>query len=418
MTIRTVQLCLLCITVTTFMFVTLGVARDRIDQRVVGAIVIDGEECAFLQGKLISNIQVYAAQQEHFVAVPFQIDERDRRGRWVITSGPRTTQDSSPGIFDSNDAITILHKHAGRRTTPNGDGVPWYEVTLELANNTTKYVYVRVAPQAKERALPHPVSYDEQRDRVHTRHYGVAFDTPLPNHLSFDSIPGKLGANVISGTSLLAEVSFLKGLLKLQRTETDIRSRHYGHTNGPVRLIRRGRYWFPLPFGFRATGRVDLIFYSDFVEGTALVKVKIPPRLILADGRLRVSFDFLDFGKSRLVLPEDDNTFDGSTRWAAITLPSGESLLLVTHMGSGLSQLKQRPHFTRPQLPLIGNPSFGFDFSEVSRLQVGTHRISVFGVLLPQSDMAAIQNAAKFFLTTPRVSWKKPEERPTVPYRP
>ena len=64
-------------------------------------------------------------------------------------------------------------------------------------------------------------------------------------------------------------MSFLGGLLNIRRTDKDLHARLYGYTQGPVRLIRRARYWFPLPFGLRARGRIDLIFYPDFVEGTA-----------------------------------------------------------------------------------------------------------------------------------------------------
>ena len=59
-------------------------------------------------------------------------------------------------------------------------------------------------------------------------------------------------------------------------------------------MIRRGRYWVPLPLGFRTSGRVDLIFYRDFIEGISFLKVKLSLRLVLADGELQAYFDFLD----------------------------------------------------------------------------------------------------------------------------
>ena len=280
----------------------------------------------------------------------------------------------------------------------------WHEVRLGSQETALGFVYIGVGTQAAQPARPFSVRYDPQNDHVYAERYSLAFDTPLPSHLAFVESPGELSQNLISGVAVAAEVSFLGGLLNIRRTDADLHARLYGYTQGPVRLIRRARYWFPLPFGLRATGRIDLIFYPDFVEGTALVKLKIPPRFVLADGELSATFDFLNFSQAQLLPADALPMGKQSPRWAALQLPTDQTLLLVTRLEGRLQQLEQQVYFSNSGQPHAGRPSFGFRFSGISRLDAGTYRLSVFGVLLETTDPEYIRSTAAFFLSPPRAT--------------
>lgn len=371
-----------------------------------GVIVLEGNELPFLHQQTLSHIQLFVFRSATLTLIPFQIDERDRRGRWVIKAGPRPSQDDQPGRFDPNDAIIFLRRDMGKRATaatfPAGR---WHEVRLGSDETSLGFVYIRVGMQASQPARPFSVRYDPQHDHVYAERYSVAFDTPLPSHLAFVESPGDLGQNLISGVAVAAEVSFLGGLLNIRRTDRDLHTRLYGYTQGPVRVIRRARYWFPLPFGLRARGRIDLIFYPDFVEGTALVKLKIPPRFILADGEVSTYFNFLNFGQTQLLqadaLPVGE---EQPPRWAALQLPTGQTLLLVMRLEGGLQQLEQQTYFSNTGPPHSGRPSFGFHFSNIARLDAGTYRLSAFGILLETTDPKIIRSTAAFFLSPPPAS--------------
>ena len=179
-----------------------------------------------------------------------------------------------------------------------------------------------------------------------------------------------------------------------------------GHSPGVVRLTRRTRYWLPLPFGLRAKGRVDLLFYPDFVEGTARVRIKIAPRYVLGDGWVRTSFDFLDFGAAGLVHPAAAENgrlpkAGGTERWAALQMPNERTLLLVTRLEGTLQRLDQQVHFSTAGR---GQPTFGFRFSNISALDTGTYHLSLFAVVLDGHDPASIRSAAAFFLSPPSVT--------------
>ena len=371
-----------------------------------GVIVLEGSTLPFLHQQSLSQIQVFAFHHAALTPIPFQIDARDRRGRWVIKAGPRPSRDDQPGRFDPNDAIIFLRRDMGKRATPAAfPAGGWHEVRLGSHEPPLGFVYIRVGVQAAQSARPGLVRYDPQQDHVYAEGYSVAFDTPLPSHLAFVESPGDLGQNLISHIGVAAEVGFLGGLLNIRRTDKDLHARLYGYTQGPVRLIRRARYWFPLPFGLRARGRIDLIFYPNFVEGTALVKLKIPPRFILADGEVSTYFNFLNFGQARLLQADKPPVGEEqSPRWAALQLPTGQTLLLVMRLEGRLQQLEQRTYFSNAGPPHSGQPSFGFHFSNIARLAAGRYRLSAFGILLETTDPEVIRSTAAFFLSPPPVS--------------
>ncbi len=370
-----------------------------------GAIVLEGSALPFLSGLSLSQMQVFTFRHAALTPIPFQIDERDRRGRWVIKAGPRPSQDDQPGRFDSNDAIVFLRRDLGKRATAAAFSAgSWHEVRLGSHETPLGFVYIRVGVQSTQPTRPGFIRYDPQQDHVYAEGYSVAFDTPLPSHLAFVDSPGDLGQNLISHIGVEAEVDFLGGLLNIRRTDKDLHARLYGYTQGPVRLIRRARYWFPLPFGLRARGRIDLIFYPNFVEGTALVKLKIPPRFILVDGEVSTYFNFLNFGQAQLLHTDEAPVREEqSPRWAALQLPTGQTLLLVMRLEGGLQQLEQQTYFSNTGPPHSGQPSFGFHFSNIARLAAGRYRLSAFGVLLETTDPEVIRSTAAFFLSPPPV---------------
>ena len=87
-----------------------------------GAIVLEGHSLPFLYRQSLSHIQVFAFHSAALTPIPFQIDERDRRGRWVIKAGPRPSRDDQPGRFDPNDAIIFLRRDGAARSCGSVSG--------------------------------------------------------------------------------------------------------------------------------------------------------------------------------------------------------------------------------------------------------------------------------------------------------
>lgn len=391
-----------------------------------GVTLVEGKDASFLLGYPLSTFRVYSFHGDVPVPIPFQIDERDSRDRWVLDHRPRQNRDNVIGEFDANDEIVLMNRDLGRRgdfaQLPSG-AKAWAEIQVGNEPRALGFAYIGLFD------TPPPLSqedftyarYVSETDRVYTERYALAFGAPLPTHLAFVNQLGDLGTNLIAGVRAIGEVRFLQGLFTLRRTDEDIRTEIQSYRQGAVRAIRRARYWIPLPWGFHTAGRVDLLFYRDFVEGTAIVNLKLSPRLVLADGELRTYFRFLDLSGAHLLsegiqltdpvdghmTPAKQALTGRPAQWAALLLPTGRSLLLIVRLDGSLRQLEQRLYFddnTSPEKKDGGKPVFGFEFLRVNRLETGVHRLSVFAIILDSTTPEDIHQAVSLFLSPPQVT--------------
>src|SRR5262249_31103506 len=186
--------------------------------------------------------------------------------------------------------------------------------------------------------------------------YAVRFDAPLPTYLGLVHRQGETAENVLNAVRANGEVRILAGVFHFARSEKDLQYSIQGDRNGPVRAIRSAKYWIRLPLGFKARGRVELLFYRDCVEARTQVNIRIPPRLVPAHGHLTAFFDFRDFTGGHVLAPdglrgepigsemtEAKRQFARDpVRWSALLLPSGQSFLLAVRLGGSLQRLDQR----------------------------------------------------------------------------
>jgi len=392
-----------------------------------GVTLVEGRLAPFFHDHPTSAFRVYAFSNGIPAPIPFQIDERDRKDRWILNHGPKGKQDIPAKQFDANDVLLFMNRDLGEQGDPlviPDEALMWAEVQVGNPHEPLGIVYIGLFAPASAPALEDEpyARYDPPTDRIYAERYALAFDAPLPTHFAQVEQIGDFGTNIISGIKAAAEVRLLGGLFTFQRTDADLLSELRSYQPGPVRVLRQARYWIPLPLGLRTSGKVDLIFYRDFVEGSALIKMKIPPRLVLADGELKTYFDFLNMNGARFLLqgtPLSEavngsmttakRALDGRpARWAALVLPSGRTLLLIPRLEGALRKLDQRSYFFENIAQTAGGlPHFGFQFFEINRLESGSHRLSVFGVLLDSTDPQDIQQAAQIFLAPPQIKVMK-----------
>lgn len=403
-----------------------GAADQTFSAVVPGVSSVEGKQTPLLLRHPIASLCVYAFRDGAPQPVSFQVDERDRRDRWVLDQGKKPNVDTSTGEFDENDVLVVMNRDLGARGTPAqlpAGATAWQEVQVGSAAAPLGFAYIGAFAQ------PPPLvcsdcsgaRYEEATDRVYAERYALTFQAPLPTHLAFVKNQGELGENAIAGVHAAAEVRFLGGLWTLRKTDADIQAELLSYRNGPVRAIRRARYWIPLPFGFRTSGRVDLLFYRDFVESSVLLKIGIPPSLVLARGELQTYIDFLRQDGARVFLEETvpSGPIDGQltqdrlaasgrlAQWAALLLPDGRTVLLIARLEGALQRLEQRLFFAERRETNDapgGRPRFGFEFARVDRLESGTHRLSVFAHILESTDAEEIRKAAQIFLYPPEVT--------------
>jgi hypothetical protein len=391
-----------------------------------GVSLIEGRQAPSLIHQSVSSLRVYAFRDGVPRPIPFQVDERDRRDRWVLNRGNRPNADEPAQEFDDNDALVWLNRDLGSRgelAQLPAEANLWVEVRVGSEHAHLGFVYVGAFTQ------PPPLvcedcggaRYDAATDRVYAERYALAFQAPFPTHIAFVKQMGDFGDNVVAGVRTVGDVQLLGGLLKIHKTDADVQAELLSYKNGPVRALRRARYTIPLPLGFHTSGRVDLLFYPDFVEGTALLKIAIPPRLLLASGELKAYFDFLQQNGARVLLedgaasepvdgqmtPAKQMLAEREAHWAALLLPEGRVVLFIVRLEGALRRLEQRLYFddeTKSESTPGGRPLFGFHFTHADRLETGTHRLSVFACVLDHASPKEIRRTAALFLSPPEVT--------------
>jgi hypothetical protein len=387
----------------------------------------------FLARRTTASIRVYAFHGGAAEPIPFQIDERDPRGRFAFENGPAPNRDDTPGILDGNDLIVILNRDLGERGTPSGlpaGADAWGEVRVGAPQAALGYAYVGSFAEPPPTAPADRVHYDPDGDGVDAAEYSVAFGaSPLPLHLAFRDEKGAYGREVLEAVRAHGEARILGGLIKLRRDERSLHDEIQGWRDGTVRVIRHGKYWIDLPLGFKARARVSLLFYPDAVEGRATTKVDIPPRLIPADGDLTAFFRFLDLRGARVLVanrpPSDPldghmtpakRAYSGLTRrWAALLLPDGRTFLLAVRLEGGLRELEQTLYFDDSTgTKSSSGPSFGFRLGHVNRLDTGVSELAVTAMLVDSTDPAEIGVAAHGLLEPPPIE-VEPLEMPANP---
>jgi hypothetical protein len=365
---------------------------------------------------------VYAFRDGTATPIPFQVDERDRRDHWADDEGPQPVRDDSPGIFDDNDVIVFMNRDLGTQGDPAKlpkGAAKWLEVRVGAQTSPIGFAYVGAfdSPPPLLADLPDYAHYDAEADAVFADRYTVRFGGPLPTYLALVNHRGEDGPNALNGVRAHGEARILAGLFRFERSEKDLEYSIQGWREGPVRAIRSAKYWIRLPLGFKARGRAELLFYRDFVEARARVNIRIPPRLIPADGWMTAYFDFHDFTNGRVVGPNGTlgEPIDGRmseakrefrrppVRWAGLMLPSGQAFLLAVRLGGSLQRLDQRLYFEDSSDPAHGKPSFGFTLGGVNRLETGEQELSVNAMILDQASVGDASAAASYLLQWPEV---------------
>src|ERR1700687_331098 len=83
--------------------------------RLGDVVRITGSDLAAFNGVAIERVGVLACASDACRPIPFQVDERDAEGRWVLDQGPEPTQDEPPGLIDDNDVLLFNAEDAGDR---------------------------------------------------------------------------------------------------------------------------------------------------------------------------------------------------------------------------------------------------------------------------------------------------------------
>lgn len=261
---------------------------------------IPGADLRTFAGYQLDQLSLLACIRRTCRPIPFQIDQRDASGNWVLDQGPEPNEAQASGVLQEGDLLLFMATDAAERA--DQADLPRASAAAEIAvqdalSSTTSWVYLLAYPQHAPRSHVSYVQYDPVNDRVQGAHVSLGFRNGVPDYLALNGAgPGaQHGANLLDRLKVRATATFLWGLIHFSRDENDLTTQFVAWKQGPIRVIRRQRQWVRIGWGIRSpTFGSYTYFYRDFAELPVSLRLNFPPHYFFGDIAVRTVLDFRD----------------------------------------------------------------------------------------------------------------------------
>lgn len=222
------------------------------------------------------------------IAIPFQMDEINKIGDYVMAEGPKTNGDTGNGIFDGMDELCLMGDDVG----PVGRPSKWPEdrepqnvfeirlkppMHLKDAKEGAVYlaIYQHPPPLTNEQKY---VIFNLEAGEILTSRYRYLFDRK--NYLvvnGVDMVAPKSGENPENKVPLIDSSTFyakadLKYFLTVQVNHRSVNSRLESYKSGPIRTLVRVTFFYSfLKLKFEVGMYTEVSFFSNSVILPAII---------------------------------------------------------------------------------------------------------------------------------------------------
>ncbi len=377
-------------------------AAGTMGMRFADIVQVGGSEFPGLSGRPIEQLSVLACAAHACRAIPFQIDERDGEGHWVLDGGALASTDDPPGVLDDNDQVLFMATDAGERV-PRASlpAAPHaYEVRItDPLSGTARWAYVLAAVGPSSASTGTYVSYDPQTDRSRGARVTLGFADGIPNYLAVDD-----GPNLLDRLKVRASATVLFGLLRFSRSEADFRTELLGWRVGPIRVRRVQRQWVRLGWGIRSPAFVThTLMYRDSAELPVSLRLNFPATFFFHDIQVRAVLDFRNLHGWQVLTENVPQplTVDGrmteakralnreTGRWFALRGPD-VALLQLFESSESLRTVRRRLVYREeggavdpPEGVRGEHPGIGYRLDEWQRVGAGWHQLTAISFALP-----------------------------------
>ncbi|HVN84739.1 MAG TPA: hypothetical protein VMW17_07845 [Candidatus Binatia bacterium] len=367
---------------------------------------LEADVLPWLHGVAERQLSVVACRST-CAPIPWQLDERDPDGRFVLDHGEPTNFDDPPGVVDANDLILFMASDSGRAVPQSLLPAGFVGVTeVEISDpdiHVRGWVYLLQYPHDAPRSATSYVAYDPAADRLTGARVALGFERGTPRWLALIGTEGS-GANRLDRMKVRASASFLWGLFTVRRTEDDVLTLPIAWHGGPIRVIRRQPFWIRLSWRWRTPiFMADTLFYRDFAEMPVTLHLNFTPRLLFANVAIRVSLDFRDLagwevetiGDQR-VRVNGEMTADkralshAAGRWFALHGPD-LTLVQALTLSDSLSGLGPRIYYREsrtvedpPESVAGALPDIGYTLTGWDQVRSGDHWFAATAYALPR----------------------------------
>ena len=245
-------------------------------------IIIHGSQLAGTLNQEIPLLGLYAKTGNQVQPIPFQIDEIDAEGEWVLPikspslKRPGKEDKDDNALFDENDEMVFMIADSGDRILaadyPSGARAVDEIMLVDPLDKGKSWVYLCVFPAPPRPSPVDYVTYSVLDNRIISSALELGFSSEVPitwDHLSFIGMP-----NMLDRMKIRFKVKVIG--MQFYRDETDFSSELISFKDGPVRVIRRVRNSFQINRILKTPyAASETIYYSNAILMPYRIKVPI-----------------------------------------------------------------------------------------------------------------------------------------------
>jgi len=265
-------------------------------------VVVAGRELTKALGRPISSLRLMAFSGGALVTIPFQIDELDVNGQYVMRRpGGKVDRDSDNGMVDSNDELIFMAHDCGdqgdvKAAAPNS--AAFDEISVKDAQTGVK-VFAYLVVFSGSPPAPSATSYMKYSelagyDELVSPHYTLRFseDDVFMNAMIIHPSAGGSGKDIIDRIKMRSSVGMLSGMVEVDKTEEDFVHKVTGVVTGPVRVIRQSETRLTLVLGLKSPAAiVNGSFYPNCFQFPSVLAMPFRMDLIADDAYMRQGWD-------------------------------------------------------------------------------------------------------------------------------
>jgi len=249
-------------------------------------LVLPGDLLSIFHGVKNTRLRLFAHDGHDFGVVPFQTDERDPHGEFILTHGDAAGKDADDGHFDYNDEVIFLAKDIGGRVPRQtwaslGDRSCEIVVTDPKDDSQKGWVYLAHFPDNPPPLSPMDyVRYTPGAEIVNSDYYTLKYVKGSPFYMDIicPEEAGGSGEDFFDRVKVRLSVEAFFHLIHIDKSEEDFKSFVVGWKDGRVRVLRRVENYFRILFNLSSPSIFSVNEYYERLTYTP-VQLTIPFRL-------------------------------------------------------------------------------------------------------------------------------------------
>jgi hypothetical protein len=408
---------------------TQGNAEIKDLTRTVDPIVIRGEALPALLGLGLDGFRLFSAAGGALGPVPFQIDEVDEDGLYVLPEGTEPNKDKGhrgkdqdlPNALDTNDELVFMASDLGDRV-PSAQWPAGIRQGSEIevrdpATGRKGWAYLYWFEKPPPASAKDYVRYSREEDRIHTPHFSLGYspakDLVYTAYMTIDPKGKGGGVDIMDRINIRFSASIFLQSITFGRTEDDFVSRVIAYKDGPVRAMRRVANSMRLVLGLQTPKIIAYsVYYRDTIETPNVLHLPVSLASVCRSAYFEGGTDYnhLAYGMRFFnprnpagvvvdgrMSPEEQHMDLGEHAW---TLTAGEqgNILNRVEMGEGLKgvltnkliYIDDLNRSNAPEGEPGTTPKIGFSLENLLALKKGTYRYNARFYFVPDTQKSTV----------------------------